>query len=155
MDLRDLDAIGHPNIKFLQANLMLRKPEQFGIADSISCLYALGHFGLGRYGDPIDPQGHRKGFNNIVYMLKPGGRFYVSFPIGKKTEVHFNAHRVFHPYEVLKWAAECNGLALERFDYADDSGILHLDVELLDSNLNVNYGCGIYIFVKQHQVNPC
>jgi hypothetical protein len=32
-----------------------------GYCDSLSCLHALEHFGLGRYGDPIDPRGHEKG----------------------------------------------------------------------------------------------
>jgi len=29
-------------------------------AESIVLLHALEHFGLGRYGDPIDPEGHLK-----------------------------------------------------------------------------------------------
>ena len=29
--------------------------------DSVSCLHAIEHFGLGRYGDPIDVFGHIKG----------------------------------------------------------------------------------------------
>lgn len=28
--------------------------------DSLSCLHTLEHFGLGRHGDPIDPEGHIK-----------------------------------------------------------------------------------------------
>ena len=54
------------------------------VCDSISCLHALEHFGLGRYNDPLDPNGHLKGFNNMVKMLKRGGKLYISFPIMKE-----------------------------------------------------------------------
>ena len=40
-----------PNIRFTQANLMEPIPERLaGYCDSLSCLHALEHFGLGRYG---------------------------------------------------------------------------------------------------------
>lgn len=148
MDVRDLDDCGHPNIRFLRSDLMQRDAAQIEIADSISCLHALEHFGLGRYGDPLDPDGHIKGFNNIVGMLKPGGRLYISFPIGQATEVHFNAHRVFHPKDVLSWAGDQSVLRLERFDYVDDRGMLHREVELEKEKIDVKFGCGIYTFVK-------
>ena len=82
-------------------------------------------------------------------MLKPGGRLYISLPIGKKTEVHFNAHRIFHPLEVLSWAAVYDHLAIERFDFVDDRGVLHREVILLDYNIDVVFGCGIYTFINQ------
>jgi len=62
--------------------------------DSISCLHALEHFGLGRYGDRIDYQGHLLGWNNIYKILKRGGNFIFSVPIGIQ-RIEFNAHRVF------------------------------------------------------------
>ncbi len=112
--------------------------------DSVSCLHALEHFGLGRYGDPIDPLGHLKGFKNLVRMLQPGGRLYLSFPIGR-SGVHFNAHRVFEATEVLEWSA--GSLVLDAFDYVDDSGDLHRNAS--PSHLPImRYGCGIYSFVK-------
>jgi hypothetical protein len=116
-------------------------------ADSISCLHAIEHFGLGRYGDPIDPDGHQKGFANLVDMLEPNGTIYMSFPIGRKNEVHFNAHRVFHPRDVLTWQSS-KDLSLERFDYVDDVGNLHQNINLLGKDINVTLGCGIYTFKK-------
>jgi SAM-dependent methyltransferase len=105
--------------------------------------------GLGRYGDPLDPAGHVKGFNNIAGMLRPGGRLCVSFPIGRATEVHFNAHRVFHPRDVLGWVADLATLRLERFDYVDDRGLLHREVDLDHDPVDVEFGCGIYTFARQ------
>ncbi len=116
-------------------------------ADSISCLHAIEHFGLGRYGDPIDPLGHQKGFLNLVSMLEDGGTLYMSFPIGRQNEVHFNAHRVFHPKDILSWQASQN-LKLIRFDYVDDAGNLHQKIDLFGRVIDVSLGCGIYTFKK-------
>ena len=80
-------------------------------------------------------------------MLEVGGVLYISFPIGRQNEVHFNAHRVFHPQDVLTWDAAKN-LELVRFDYVDDAGNLHRNVDLLNQAVEVNLGCGIYTFKK-------
>lgn len=148
IDVRDLSDTGHENISFIKANLMDEANAQEGIADSISCLHALEHFGLGRYGDPLDPAGHLKGFRNIVRMLKPSGTLHISFPIGKGNEVHFNAHRVFDPLEIFNWITPADQLSLLRFDYVDDRGDLHKQVDLQSDRPDVSYGCGIYTFKK-------
>jgi hypothetical protein len=148
MDVRELGDVGHKNISFVRANLMNESTAQNNITDSISCLHAIEHFGLGRYGDPLDPNGHIKGFNNLLRMLKPGGTLYISFPIGMQNEVHFNAHRVFHPKDVFMWANSQSELELARFDYVDDAGSLHRDVDINSGSIDVNFGCGIYTFKK-------
>jgi SAM-dependent methyltransferase len=149
MDIRALDNTGHRNISFIKADLMGEEGIQRDMTDSVSCLHAIEHFGLGRYGDPLDPNGHLKGFNNIIRMLRPGGTLYISFPIGRTNEVHFNAHRVFHPRDVFGWAVDPNCLKLERFDFVDDRGRLNKEVNVRAVDLDVSYGCGIYMFEKQ------
>ena len=72
---------------------------------------------------------------------------YISFPISHKNEVHFNAHRVFHPQDILSWNAS-KELEFIRFDYVDDSGNLHRNIDLLNQEIDVNLGCGIYTFKK-------
>ena len=148
LDVRDLKETRHQNIIFLKANLMEDDVVEDNITDSISCLHAIEHFGLGRYGDPIDPLGHLKGFKNIVRMLKSGGTLYISFPIGLNNQVHFNAHRVFHPLDILNWPGSAEKLKLNRFDYVDDYGNLHLDSLSSIEKIELNYGCGIYSFTK-------
>jgi SAM-dependent methyltransferase len=148
MDVRDLKSTGHQNITFIKANLMNRDSAQDNITDSISCLHAIEHFGMGRYGDPIDPNGHKKGFNNILRMLKPGGTLYISFPIANNNQVHFNAHRVFHPKDIFTWADDSASLKLQRFDYVDDKGELHQNANIDGEQLNLIFGCGIYTFQK-------
>jgi SAM-dependent methyltransferase len=147
LDVRELKECGHENIKFLRANLMDSVSAKDEIADSISCLHAIEHFGLGRYTDPLDPQGHLKGFQNILRMLKPNGTLYISFPIGRENEIHFNAHRIFHPKDILNWPTGDIQIALQRFDYVDDAGILHKHVDI-NNDIETTYGCGIYTFKK-------
>lgn len=145
LDIRPLQIAGHSQIRFVQSDLMRLDQSLIGICDSLSCLHALEHFGLGRYGDPIDPNGHLKGFYNLSKMLQSGGTLYVSFPIGKPG-VHFNAHRVFHANDILDWSK--NLFQLIRFDYVDDDGNLHPNASLTPLPI-LTYGCGIYTLRKK------
>lgn len=149
IDIRDLEDTGHENIIFIKSNLMEIDESRDCIADSISCLHVIEHFGLGRYGDPVDPQGHVKGFKSIVRMLKANGMLYISFPIGMENEIHFNAHRVFHPKEIFNWIEKGCKLRLMRFDYIDDNGDLHRNVDLNTKQFDVKHGCGVYTFLKE------
>lgn len=117
------------------------------ICDSLSCLHAIEHFGLGRYGDPINPQGHLIGFRNLLKMLKPGGVLYISFPISSTDQVHFNAHRVFRPDSILTWQPE-TPIELLSFSFVDDAGHLHREVRFDAVPAETRYGCGIYTFRK-------
>jgi hypothetical protein len=144
LDIREMEDIGHPNIKYGKIDLM--NNSELEITDSISCLHTIEHFGLGRYGDNLDPNGYLLGFRNILKMLSPGGNLYISFPIGRKNETHFNAHRVFHPTDIFSWQPEM--VQLVSFDYVDDRGDFHRNFDVLNKELDVTYGCGIYTFVK-------
>jgi hypothetical protein len=149
-DIRPMDDSPHENIKFVQQDLMqdLRQAGGEGVTDSLSCLHALEHFGLGRYGDDIDPQGHLKGFANIVRMVAKGGTFYVSVVIGLADETAFNAHRIFAPTSILGWGDAAQTLALTRFDWVDDAGDLHTNATPEGAVGKVTYGLGIYTFKK-------
>ena len=82
-----------PGVTFRQADLMQPVAGMADYCDSVSCLHALEHFGLGRYGDPIDPKGFERGLANMAALLRKDGVFYLSVPIGVE-RVEFNAHRV-------------------------------------------------------------
>jgi hypothetical protein len=149
LDVRSLPPLEHPRISFLRADLMNPESVAENSTDSLSCLHALEHFGLGRYGDPIAPLGHLSGFANLVRMLESGGTLYVSFPIASRRQVHFNAHRIFHPQDIFDWPTPRCTLLLKRFDYVDDTGHLHLDTDPKRIPETLRYGCGIYTFAKQ------
>jgi len=138
------------NIQFIQADFMKLKPEMLNYTDSISCLHAIEHFGLGRYGDPIDAYGHLKGLQTIQNVLKKGGKFYFSVPIGKQ-RIEFNAHRVFSMEYLLSLFK--NKYTIDHFSYVDDTGDLHENVNPDDEtsvkkNFRCKYGCGIFEMTK-------
>lgn len=146
LDVRPLPPSVHNNIQFQQVDLM--KPNKIGTADSVSCLHVIEHFGLGRYTDEIDIDGHKKGLSNLIKLVAPGGRLYLSVPIGNSDEVHFNAHRVFHPESLLQYAEVVSNLRLLRFDFVDDSGDLHQNTCVSDVPAEIDFGCGIYTFER-------
>jgi hypothetical protein len=77
----------------------------------LSCLHASEHFGLGRYGDPVNPLGYQRGIGNMAQLLQPGGTFYLSKPIGQE-RVEFNAYWVFDPRSIVR-CAEAAGMTLQ------------------------------------------
>lgn len=137
-------------IVFRQADLMNDESIPENYCDSLSCLHALEHFGLGRYGDPLDPQGHLRGLRNMVRLLKPGGLFYLSSPIGEE-RVEFNAQRVLNPYDLVQFA-EQNGLVLKGFASVQLRGTLQQSTDpLADIRAlqHARYALGIFTFEKQ------
>ncbi|MBD2260782.1 DUF268 domain-containing protein [Pseudanabaena sp. FACHB-2040] len=69
--------------------------------ESLSSLCVVEHIGLGRYGDPLDPNGTEKALAELKRVLKPNGDLYLSLPLDDENKVFFNAHRAFQE-EYLK-----------------------------------------------------
>jgi hypothetical protein len=142
MDIRPISFPAHPQIRFIQGDLMSCSVSP---VDSVSCLHVLEHVGLGRYGDPVNSNGHRSAFTTLVDLVLPGGTLYFAVPVGVQKTM-FNAHRVFDPLEILAWETE--KLELRRFDHVDDAGVLHLNTAPADA-AGLEYGCGIYTFTRR------
>lgn len=138
------------NILFVQRDIMDVENCPTDYCDSLSCLHALEHFGLGRYGDPIDAEGYIKGFNALTQILEAGGILYLSIPIGTE-RVEFNGHRVFSLSRVCELYLPC--FELVGFSFVNDQGNLIVDHVLTEidciDNLNLNYGCGIFELRKR------
>jgi len=147
-DIREL-KMEIQNVRFKQVDLMDRNFQLSEYCDSVSCLHALEHFGLGRYGDKVNYHGHLMGWENIYRLLKKNGKFYFSVPIGEQ-RIEFNAHRVFSLRYLLTLSA--GRYKIDSFAYVDDSGHLHADIELkekhVQDNLSCHYGCAIFEFSK-------
>lgn len=149
LDIRPLSS-AIPNVRFLQADLMRPVPDELvDFCDSVSCLHAMEHFGLGRYGDPINYDGYALGIENLHRILKTGGKLYFSVPIGPQ-RIEFDAHRVF----AVRYLLECfsGRYRADRFSFVDDLGDLHEDVALIESDVEAcfgcNFGCGILELTK-------
>ncbi|MDQ6972129.1 MAG: DUF268 domain-containing protein [Mariprofundaceae bacterium] len=111
---------------------------------SLSSLHVIEHIGLGRYGDSLNARGSLQAAAELKRVLQPGGRLYVSVPVGR-ARVCFNAHRIFSPNEVR---AMFSDLSLVEFTFVDDSQRFHEDCEL-DEAADMEYACGMYVFEKQ------
>ena len=73
-------------------------PNQFDAALSIS---SFEHDGLGRYGDPLNPNADIIAMEKMKTILTDNGILFLSVPIGSDTLV-WNAHRVYGPLRLPK-----------------------------------------------------
>ena len=141
-------------LKFIQADAT----NLDGIADrsimSLSSLCAPEHFGLGRYGDPVDPEACFKGMKSMQRVLAPGGHLYIAVPVGDENGVAFNAHRIYKPELVAETMSD---LQLVDFSVASElkckQGYFeHMSFEQFhDKGFGINYGAsvdGLFEFVR-------
>ena len=115
---------------------------------SLSCLHVMEHIGLGRYGDPIDPDGARKAAAEIARVLAPGGRALLSTPIGS-ARVQFNGQRVFAAGQFLSMFG---GLVLSEFCLVDARGEFRTGVDPSEPDLReagTGADCGLGLFVLE------
>ena len=148
-DIREID-IKIPNINFKQADFSINNTVLYNYCDSLSCLHTLEHFGLGRYGDPIDVNAYIAGFENLAKCISYDGIFYLSVPIGIE-RVEFNANRVFNPQTIINLSI-VNNLKLSEFYIINkDFNITSVDFSNQDeiNKLSLqDYNLGIFIFTK-------
>lgn len=113
---------------------------------SLSCMHTVEHIGLGRYGEPIDPNGDIKAIKELTRVLSRGGNLLFVVPIGKP-KIVFNAHRIYSYEQILKYF---HGLSLKEFSLIPDQGreigiIKDASKEIADKQ---EYGCGCFWFIK-------
>lgn len=113
--------------------------------ESMSALCSLEHFGLGRYGDPIDPEACFKCFDAIQRKMKKGGKLYISVPVGSE-RVEFNAHRVFYASTIIDCFSD---MELQEFSCCGDGKMeYHVDIHKYDDD-EYDYWFGLFYFVKR------
>lgn len=142
-----------PGVTFKQADLMQPVAGMANYCDSLSCLHALEHFGLGRYGDPIDPEGFKRGLANMAALLRKDGVFYLSVPIGVE-RVEFNGQRVIDP-RVMIDLARANSLELRELKVVRQGGkveTLAVDEQRLSDLASQRYALGIFTFTKRAEL---
>jgi len=127
VDIRPMDTRLY-GIKFIQTDMMQSDHGLLDCSDSVSCLHALEHFGLGRYGDPISASGYIDGFKNISGIVMLGGLFYLSVPVGIK-KVEFNANHVFDPLEINELFIK-HHFSVERIVIVRKGGVEDINIDL-------------------------
>jgi hypothetical protein len=152
MDIRPLE-VDIPGVVFRQADLMSDGNVPYELTDSLSCLHAIEHFGLGRYGDPLIPEGLHRGLDGLVRLLEDGGKLYLSCPCGED-EVYFNAHRAVKPRTLVE-LAHSRGLELEALWLFDRTmGKFRAPIHASDVNgmkISPDLTLGLYTFVRRER----
>src|SRR5690606_7074270 len=106
------------------------------------------HIGLGRYGDPIDPEGDIKACKELSRILAKGGSLLFVTPVGGEAIIEWNAHRIYTYEAILKLFPS---LKLKEFSLIPEHGqngglIRNADPELICKE---RYACGCFHFVKE------
>jgi SAM-dependent methyltransferase len=142
VDLRSLE-LEHSNFAYRQGSI-LDLTFASGSINSLSCLHVIEHIGLGRYGDPVDPDGHIKAAAELLRVLAPGGRLLLGTPVGRE-RLCFDAHRVFSPETVVKMFSSAR---LVEFHLVPDDGTRIVRNAPFALASACNYGCGLFVFTR-------
>ncbi|MCH7812849.1 MAG: DUF268 domain-containing protein [Planctomycetes bacterium] len=122
VDIRPL-SLPLASLQFREGSVLALPFESHSLP-SVSSLCVIEHVGLGRYGDPLDPDGSEKALAELKRVVQPGGDLYVSVPLHNGNRAYFNAHRtfteeylfeLFEPFELLE----------KRYIYGDEFGAEH------------------------------
>ncbi len=111
--------------------------------ESLSCMHVVEHIGLGRYGDPLDPDGDLKAIKELKRVVKKNGTLLFVVPVGQPV-ILFNAHRIYSYDQIVSSFPE---FKIKQFALIDDSGsfILDADKNMADKQ---KYGCGCWWFTR-------
>jgi SAM-dependent methyltransferase len=142
VDIRALDS-NVEGLTFVRGDMCRLDAFKTGSVDSVSCLHAIEHVGLGRYGDPVDPRGWHVAIRELARIVAPGGRLYLGTPIGRE-RVCFNSQRVFSPATIIDALSD---LQLAAFSAVDDDDRLVANVTP-DAFAHARNACGLFEFTK-------
>lgn len=143
VDIRPL-CVEIDGLEFRQGSIVNMPFEDDSVL-SLSCLHVIEHIGLGRYGDPIDPEGHLKSASELTRVLKPGGHLLLGTPVGRE-RLCFDGHRIFDPRTIVDAFCE---LTLNAFSLIDDTGNGIIEDASFDLARECEYGCGLFVFEKK------
>jgi SAM-dependent methyltransferase len=129
---------------------ILNLPYPDSSVQSISSMHVVEHIGLGRYGDPIDPEGTNKACAELARVLMPGGFLYLSAPIGTP-RIQFNGQRILSVEEIRGFL---KGLSLVEMAWVDNHGKFYPNVTpekiAFDEVSGLDYALGCFVFTKRN-----
>ncbi|MBU3968890.1 DUF268 domain-containing protein [Patescibacteria group bacterium] len=122
-------------------------PFEDGSVESISCMHVIEHIGLGRYGDPLDPDGDLKAIKELKRVTAKGSNLLFVVPMGQP-KIMFNAHRIYSYDQIVSYFDdfELKQFALIPNNAATSGIILEATKAQADKQ---SYGCGCFWFVKK------
>jgi hypothetical protein len=142
VDIRALESTVD-GLTFVRGDMCRLDAFAEGSIESLSCLHAIEHVGLGRYGDPVAARGWHVAMRELARVLAPGGRLYLGTPIGRE-RLYFNSQRVFSPATILDAFSD---LHLVAFAAVDDDDRLVANAAP-DAFADARNACGLFEFTK-------
>ncbi len=126
---------------------LLALPFEDNSVQSISCMHTIEHVGLGRYGDPINPDGDIEAINELKRVTAHGGSILFVVPIGEKAMIEFNAHRIYTYEQVMKLFSDVTLKEFALIPEDENKGglIRNTSPSLIEGE---HYGCGCFWFIK-------
>lgn len=126
---------------------LLDLPFSDNSVQSLSCMHVVEHVGLGRYGDPLDPDGDLKAIAELKRVLAVGGTLLFVVPIGKP-KIMFNAHRIYSYDQIMSYFPdlELQEFALIPKDPKNGELIRNASKNMADLE---TYGCGCFWFKRR------
>jgi len=145
IDIRPL-PFDIPNLHFIQGDATTLEQFEDNSIESLSSFHAIEHFGLGRYGDKIDPDAYKMVIENIQRVIKKGGKVYIGVPVGPEDRLIFNAHRIFSIKTILKLFSK---MELEDIAIIKDSNTYAETISECEYDSIDEYCCGLFEFKKK------
>ncbi len=114
---------------------------------SISCMHTIEHVGLGRYGDPIDPEADVKAVAELKRVVANGGSILFVVPIGEKAVIEYNAHRIYTYDQVVGLFDGCTLKEFALIPEREKNGglVRNASPSLIAGE---HYACGCFWFIK-------
>ena len=133
------------NLSSLPGDL-LKLPFPDNSVHSLSSMHVVEHVGLGRYGDPLDPDGDIKAIGELKRVLANGGTLLFVVPVGRP-RIMFNAHRIYSYEQILKYFADLQLIEFALIpDNEGDGGVIrNADPCVVRTQ---SYACGCFWFKK-------
>lgn len=143
-DFRPAD-VSLSNLKSLAGNIV-DLPFENNSVRSISCMHVVEHIGLGRYGDPVDPDSDLKAIKELTRVLATDGNLLFVVPVGKP-KIMFNAHRIYSYEQVIEYFTGLKLVSFALISERQEDGGLNYDATGNDVAAQ-DYGCGCFWFKK-------
>tara|TARA_B100000963_G_C22561536_1_gene641607 strand:+ start:446 stop:1318 length:873 start_codon:yes stop_codon:yes gene_type:complete len=147
VDINPHDIYKLEGLNFIKSDATYLNEFEDSSLDCISALHSAEHFGLGRYGDKIDPLGHYKFISSMQRVVKKDGYIVFSVPTGRQSYTAFNAQRVFNPSLILDMFDKCNLL-----EFSVSAGKFYRNVPHSIFDLNKGSSgsaAGLFLFQKK------
>lgn len=124
----NVPSVSYPNLNAISYNEFAKSETKY---DCVVTYSSVEHSGLGRYGDPLDPDGDLHTMDAIHYHLVDNGKLIWGAPVGHDALV-WNAHRIYGRIRIPKMF-----LGFRELEWIDFDRERILNAPLANNSVNV------------------